>query len=442
MISSGAQVVVQIITVCASFSLRSSSASSFSTCGAIDGDDDRPASRGQISSRDGQLAADGFQRLASSSVDVESDHGIPASISRADSAVPIRPSPIIPTDALGVMGASAYPRLLRLDAGSLGIRRPTDDFAANEARRIPSAASSKRSRRLWRVFPWSPASTGIFRSPHRACRRSVGRVGGREQSIPDRRLKARHRLGERGQIGRQLVSLRRGHADAAQRAALHLRDGQRQIGKGQVDRAGHHVGDRLCSSSSRSRRVPAATTAVEIYESMRDVDDIAPLFLKRPTRGRSRPPASGAGPRTSSSTSTTTSGTARCPSRAGSASCSTCAPPAQHPAGPRAAAVGGARHRGPARRPGGALHEGPPRPGRRHLGDAAAAEHAEHRPRRARHAAAVGCPDPAEAEQARDGGRARPEPTSPLEALRSALGHHRRRGRPAGRPDQDAQARA
>ncbi len=35
-------------------------------------------------------------------------------------------------------------------------------------------------------------------------------------------------------------------------------------------------------------------------------------------------------------------------------------PPAQHPAGVGAAALGGLRHRGPPRRPGGALHEGPP----------------------------------------------------------------------------------
>ena len=47
-------------------------------------------------------------------------------------------------------------------------------------------------------------------------------------------------------------------------------------------------------------------------------------------------------------------------------------PAAQHPAGLGAAAVGGPRHRGPARRPGRDVHQDPPRPGRRRLRDAAA----------------------------------------------------------------------
>ena len=117
-------------------------------------------------------------------------------------------------------------------------------------------------------------------------------------------------------------------------------------------------------------------------------------------------------------------------------------PPARHPAGLGAAAVGGARHRGAARRPGGALHEDPPRARRRHLGDAAAAERAQPRPGPARHAAAVGRPHPRGTEPA-----TRREPTPalaeiPTHAMRSGARHHRRGRRHAGRADQDAHARA
>ena len=108
---------------------------------------------------------------------------------------------------------------------------------------------------------------------------------------------------------------------------------------------------------------------------------------------------------------------------------------ARHPAGPRASALGGPRHRGPARRPGGDVHQDPPRPRRRRLGDAAAAERAVHRPRAARHARPVGGP----AAQARPhqgrGARARRRA-----GRRAQVGarHHRRGGRPARRAGQDA----
>ena len=63
---------------------------------------------------------------------------------------------------------------------------------------------------------------------------------------------------------------------------------------------------------------------------------------------------------------------------------------AQHPPRLGATAVGGHRHRGPARRPRRDVHQDPPRPRRRRLGDAAARQRALDRPRRAQHARPVG----------------------------------------------------
>src|ERR1022692_1516928 len=48
-----------------------------------------------------------------------------APIRRSANALPIRPSPMIPTGALGCM-------LFGFDAGGPGIRRPSDDLAADE----------------------------------------------------------------------------------------------------------------------------------------------------------------------------------------------------------------------------------------------------------------------------------------------------------------------
>ena len=84
--------------------------------------------------------------------------------------------------------------------------------------------------------------------------------------------------------------------------------------------------------------------------------------------------------------------------------------PAQHPARLGAAAVGGARHRGPARRPGRDVHQDPPRAGRRRLGDAAARQRALHRPRPARHARALGAPDRAPRRRGRERDREAPRP--------------------------------
>ena len=191
-------------------------------------------------------------------------------------------------------------------------------------------------------------------------------------------------------------------------------------------------------SSSRSPRVPAATTAAQMYESMRDVEEIAPLFLKRPHRSLShgRPAGLGRGRavRHRAPRPAQRAAQARPDPRAARPQ----QPAAQHPARLGAAAVGGAHHRGPARRPGRALHEGPPRPGRRHLRDAAAAERALHRPRPARDAAAVGRPHPAPPGAARRAtsatGRPRRDP-HPGDALgaRDRLGGRRH----ARRADQD-----
>ena len=65
-------------------------------------------------------------------------------------------------------------------------------------------------------------------------------------------------------------------------------------------------------------------------------------------------------------------------------------PPPQHPARLGPAAVGVARHRGPARRPGRDVHQAAPRAGRRRLGHATALGHPLPRSRRAQHAGAVG----------------------------------------------------
>ena len=128
----------------------------------------------------------------------------------------------------------------------------------------------------------------------------------------------------------------------------------------------------------------------EMYESMRDVEEMRPLYLKHPHRSirtagqlvwkeddqfdiehhlrHSALPKPGR-----------VRGAAR-----------SLRPAALDPPGVGAAAVGDPRHRGAARRPGRPVLQAPPRPGRRRLGDAAAPERADHRPRQARHARPLG----------------------------------------------------
>src|SRR6267378_437047 len=57
-----------------------------------------------------------------------------ASIRRSANAVPINPSPMIPTGVFGCMIRSplSISRLFRFDAGGFGIRGPSGDLAANE----------------------------------------------------------------------------------------------------------------------------------------------------------------------------------------------------------------------------------------------------------------------------------------------------------------------
>ena len=177
----------------------------------------------------------------------------------------------------------------------------------------------------------------------------------------------------------------------------------------------------------------------EMYEQMRDVDEVAPLFLKHPhrslatagqlvwKRGRAvrhrapRPPQRAA------------------QARPGPRAARAVLPAAQHPARLGAPAVGGARHRGPARRPGGDVHQDPPRARRRRLGDAAARERALHRPRQARHARAVGRrPSPRRRAGAATDAERRSR-RSRSHALRTRARHHRRGRRHARRAGQDAQ---
>ena len=179
----------------------------------------------------------------------------------------------------------------------------------------------------------------------------------------------------------------------------------------------------------------------QIYEQMSEVDEIAPLFLKRPTRGITtrRPVGLDAGRQLRPRVPLPAQRPAQAGPRPRAARPLLAA--AQHPAGPRAAAVGGAPDRGHARRPGGALHEDAPLAGRRHLRDAAAAERDDHRPRQARHARDVGGPAQREDREGPGRGRAQPGRRTPR---RDAYGarHHRRRRRTARRPGQDPQARS
>ena len=69
-------------------------------------------------------------------------------------------------------------------------------------------------------------------------------------------------------------------------------------------------------------------------------------------------------------------------------------PAARHAARPQPPAVGGPPHRGSRRRPVRRLHQGPPCAGRRRVGHADAVRRPVDRPRRARHAPAVGGPHP------------------------------------------------
>ncbi len=109
-------------------------------------------------------------------------------------------------------------------------------------------------------------------------------------------------------------------------------------------------------------------------------------------------------------------------------------PAALDPPGLGAAALGDPRHRGAPRRPGRAVLQAPPRPRRRRLGDAAAPERADHRPRQARHAGALG----RGRRLARHEACAGPQPLrGPDERPPRRARHHRRGRRHAECPGQD-----
>src|ERR1043165_6556724 len=79
--------------------------------------------------------------------------GIFASISRAASAKPIRPSPTIPTGVSAVMWRSARARLFGVAAGGLGIRRPPRDFAADDGPRFGRAHRGDAHAEARKPFP-------------------------------------------------------------------------------------------------------------------------------------------------------------------------------------------------------------------------------------------------------------------------------------------------
>ena len=158
----------------------------------------------------------------------------------------------------------------------------------------------------------------------------------------------------------------------------------------------------------------------EMYENSLDVDEIAPLFLKHPHR------------------SARTAGQlvwkpdlefdiehhvrhSALPKPGRVRELLELARGSQHPARVGAAAVGGAHHRGPPRRPGGDVHQDPPRPRRRHLRDAAPAERAQHRRTQAGHAGDVGCAARTKSSRA-DEDSEQSITDVPVHALRSAMG--------------------
>ena len=174
----------------------------------------------------------------------------------------------------------------------------------------------------------------------------------------------------------------------------------------------HADARRRARSCSRSPRARDATTSADLYEEMRDVDEIAPLFLKHPHRSltHGRPVGLDRGRAVRHRVPRPAQRAAQ--ARPGPRAARAVLAAAQHPAGPGAAAVGGAPDRGPARRPGRDVHQDPPRARRRRLRDAAAAERAvaptptsatcRRRGRRRSR------PRPPAAQR---GGRARPRPT-------------------------------
>ena len=151
----------------------------------------------------------------------------------------------------------------------------------------------------------------------------------------------------------------------------------------------------------------------DLYTQLRESEDIAPLFLKHPQRSikTARPVGVGRGRRLRHRVPRATQRPAE--ARPGARAARAVLAPALHPPRDRATAVGVAPDRGAARRPGRDVLQAPPRPGRRHLRDAAAPEHPQHRRRAHRHAGAVGEPAQPFARDRRARARRRTSPSYP-----------------------------
>ncbi|GCC42963.1 hypothetical protein chiPu_0027168, partial [Chiloscyllium punctatum] len=156
--------------------------------------------------------------------------------------------------------------LLRLDAGRLDLRRPAHDLAFDEGAELGGRQRCHDHPDIGELLP------GLrHREVLRALRMDLvddggRRAGRREQPVPDRGLEARHGFRQRGQAGGELVAGRRRHCDAAQRAALHLRDRDREIAEGQVDHPRHHVGHRLRHSAVGCRDQRQAAAGLQLRD--------------------------------------------------------------------------------------------------------------------------------------------------------------------------------
>ena len=120
----------------------------------------RRSGRDRVRRKNSRARADvGFDRARRSS----------AGRGRSPASTRLRPQRPSPTIARADWLHGANPPAISLRCRRLRIRRPADDFAADEGAEFGRRHASKRSRRHWPAFAWSPASTGLFRSQRRAC---------------------------------------------------------------------------------------------------------------------------------------------------------------------------------------------------------------------------------------------------------------------------------
>ena len=181
--------------------------------------------------------------------------------------------------------------------------------------------------------------------------------------------------------------------------------------------------------------------ARQMYAQLSATEEIAPLFLKRPHRSLRHGRPAGLGARRALRHRAPRAAQRPAPAGPRPRAARPLLAAAQPAPGLGAAAVGGARHRGPARRPGRDVHQDPPRARRRRLGDAAAGQRAVHRPRPSatcRRRGRPGPPTPRRSAPAR-----RPSRRWPTCRSRRCDGArpHRRGGRDAVGAGQDAHPR-